>query len=150
MDFVVGGYSVSCYLSLLLERSKKKNIWQSPEFLVYGFKICITDTFTFSSYKTSHQISVILNFLFPFYSNFIFHSGIFQVTLLLKKIVISLRGLRMQLRQDTVEWQCQQLEEAKQRYQYTHLISISFRSIIGLTYGPKSIRCFPLYSRSTK
>lgn len=51
MDLVVGGYSVLCYLSLLLERSKKKNIWKSPEFLVNGFKIFITDIFTFATYK---------------------------------------------------------------------------------------------------
>lgn len=41
----------SFMLSHLLERSKKKNILKSPEFLVCEFKICITDIFAFSSYK---------------------------------------------------------------------------------------------------
>lgn len=70
MDLVLGGYSVSCYFSLLLERSKKEKYFEVSRILVYGFKICITDSFNFSSYKkispnfSSFKLSFLLFFKF--------------------------------------------------------------------------------------
>lgn len=70
MDLVLGGYSVSCYLSLLLERSKKEKYLEVSRIPCLWVQNLHTDSFNFSSYKkippdfSSFKLSFLLFFKF--------------------------------------------------------------------------------------